>query len=105
MSGLPHGSVPMAVPSSYNDLLENTQLREHVGLVWYERECFVPLTWRDRRVVLFVGSANHHASVWLNGKRIGEHDGGRAPKTAKARGKPQANPGQAWGQDDLRLLL
>ena len=65
MSGLPHGSVPMAVPSSYNDLLENTQLREHVGLVWYERECFVPLTWRDRRVVLFVGSANHHASVWL----------------------------------------
>ena len=79
MSGLPHGSVPMAVPSSYNDLLENTQLREHVGLVWYERECFVPLTWRDRRVVLFVGSANHHASVWLNGKRIGEHEGGHLP--------------------------
>jgi beta-glucuronidase len=26
-----------------------------------------------------VGSANHHAVVWLNGKRIGEHEGGHLP--------------------------
>ena len=53
----------------------------------------------QRRFAEFMGE------VLRFGKRIGEHDGGRAPKTAKARGKPQANPGQAWGQDDLRLLL
>ena len=72
-------TVPMAVPSSYNDLMGETALREHVGLVWYERDCFLPLSWRDKRVVLFVGSANHHAVAWLNGKRVGEHEGGHLP--------------------------
>ena len=72
-------TVPMAVPSSYNDLMADTALREHVGLVWYERECFVPVSWREKRVVLYVGSANHHAVAWLNGKRVGEHEGGHLP--------------------------
>ena len=69
----------MAVPSSWNDLVANTATREHVGLVWYERECFVPVGWRERRAMLYVGSANHHAVVWLNGKHVGEHEGGHLP--------------------------
>ena len=69
----------MAVPSSYNDLTQDTMLREHVGLVWYERETFVPSGWSSKRVVLYVGSANHRAVVWLNGRRVGEHEGGHLP--------------------------
>ena len=42
-------------------------LRDLVGVVWYERTVFVPLHWATQRVVLYVGSANHHARVWLNG--------------------------------------
>ena len=78
ISGVP-GTVAMAVPSSYNDLTQDTMLREHVGIVWYERETFVPSGWSSKRVVLYVGSANHRAVVWLNGRRVGEHEGGHLP--------------------------
>jgi hypothetical protein len=77
-AGVPD-TVPMAVPSSYNDLTQDPLLREHVGLVWYEREAFVPAAWASKRVVLFVGSANHHAIAFLNGQNIGEHVGGHLP--------------------------
>ena len=76
---LPAPTQAMAVPSSYNELSQDRTVREHVGVVWYERECFIPLHWLTSRVVLYVGSANHHATVWLNGQRVGEHEGGHLP--------------------------
>ena len=79
LTGLPQPTLSMPVPSSYNDLTQVTEQREHVGLVWYERECFVPSSWQQRRTVLYVGSANHHAVVWLNGRLVGEHTGGHLP--------------------------
>ena len=74
-NGVPN-TVPMAVPSSFNELTQDPALREHVGVVWYETTTFVPLAWKAKRVVLYVGSANHHATVWLNSNKIGEHEGG-----------------------------
>jgi beta-glucuronidase len=76
---LPPPTLTMPVPSSYNDLTQDAALREHVGMVWYERDTFVPLHWMSRRVVLFVGSANHHATVYVNGQRVGDHEGGHLP--------------------------
>lgn len=29
-------TIEMAVPSSYNDLVESQEVRDHVGWVWYE---------------------------------------------------------------------
>ena len=77
--GLPSPTIAMAVPSSYNELTQEWALREHVGIVWYQRDFFVPLHWMTRRVVLYIGSANHHAILWLNGQRVGEHEGGHLP--------------------------
>ncbi|MGL5648153.1 MAG: sugar-binding domain-containing protein [Clostridium sp.] len=31
-------TIEMAVPSSYNDLIELKEIRNHIGWVWYERE-------------------------------------------------------------------
>ena len=45
----------MPVPSSYNDITQDRSLRDLLGLVWYERDFFVPLHWLTRRVVLYVG--------------------------------------------------
>lgn len=78
-SVLPQPTRAMAVPSSYNELFQDRTIREHVGVVWYEREFFVPLHWLSNRVVLYVGSANYRATVWLNGQRAGEHEGGHLP--------------------------
>lgn len=36
---------PVAVPSSYNDLYAEAEVRDHVGPVRYERTFVVPLSW------------------------------------------------------------
>ena len=37
----------MPVPASYNDLVQDIDLRDHVGYVWYQRDLHLPL-WLDR---------------------------------------------------------
>ncbi len=73
------GSTEMAVPASYNDITQDPSLRDHIGLVWYERTFFVPQTWKNKRVWLRFGSVTHHATVWLNGQELGSHKGGFLP--------------------------
>ena len=71
--------VPMAVPSSFNDLMTETEDREHVGYVWYETNFAIPEGWSGKRIVLRFGSAAHHAVCWLNGQEIIRHKGGFLP--------------------------
>ena len=72
-------TVLMAVPASYNDLFTDEKAKEHVGLVWYETEFYIPDSWMDKRVVLRFGSATHHATVWVNGIQVAKHKGGFLP--------------------------
>lgn len=56
----------MPVPASYNDITQDSGLRDFVGWVWYEREVVVPARWitdDGTRVVLRVGSAHYHSIV------------------------------------------
>ncbi|KHS55994.1 MULTISPECIES: beta-glucuronidase [Terrisporobacter] len=72
-------SIRMAVPSSYNDLVEDSSVRDHIGWVWYEREFIISKNMLDERLVLRFGSATHHAKVYINGKLLVEHKGGFTP--------------------------
>ncbi|OMF27258.1 beta-glucuronidase [Paenibacillus sp. FSL H8-0259] len=72
-------TIPMAVPSAYNDLGVNPQIRNHVGWVWYERELILPQTIMNERLVLRFGSATHKAKVFINGSFVMEHSGGFLP--------------------------
>ena len=63
----------MPVPSSFNDILVDPRLHDHVGDVWYQRSAFVPRGWGGRRVVLRFDAATHRARVW-----IGRYPGRRA---------------------------
>ncbi len=76
-------SIRMAVPSSYNDLVEGSDFRDHMGWVWYEREFVINKNMLDERVVLRFGSATHHAKVYVNGKLLVEHKGGFTPFEAE----------------------
>ena len=69
-------TIPMPVPSSYNDVTQDPKVRDHVGTVWYEREFTVPLCWKDKRVFVRVGAAAHRAIVFVNGRKAVEHEGG-----------------------------
>ena len=69
----------MAVPSSFNDLLVTEGERNHWGCAWYSRTVEVPQSWRGRRIMLWFGSANYQADVWLNGRHLGAHETGYTP--------------------------
>lgn len=74
-------TIPMPVPSSYNDITEDKALREHVGVVWYDRTFFVPQSWKDEhlRVWIRFGSIHYLAHVWINGKPVVYHEIGHLP--------------------------
>ncbi|XP_068633004.1 beta-glucuronidase [Battus philenor] len=73
--------IPMPVPSSYNDVGQDSTLRDHVGLVWYDRYFQVPIWWlrNEQRVWLRFSSVHYAAQVWVNGKLMTYHEIGHLP--------------------------
>ncbi|WP_270168320.1 beta-glucuronidase [Paenibacillus sp. SYP-B4298] len=76
-------TLPMAVPSSFNDAGVTSDIRNHVGWVWYEKEFTVPALLLPERIVLRFGSATHQAKVYVNGELAVEHTGGFTPFEAE----------------------
>lgn len=72
-------AMTMAVPSSYNDLKEGEDFREHYGWVFYQRTISVPAFMRTQRVMLRLAAVTHIAKVYLNDQLICEHKGGFLP--------------------------
>jgi beta-galactosidase/beta-glucuronidase len=48
-------------------------------VVWYRRSFSVPADWAGKRVLLRFGAVDYHATVWVNGKEAGQHEGGSTP--------------------------
>ncbi|WP_311777687.1 beta-glucuronidase [Trueperella abortisuis] len=71
-------SVKMAVPASYNDVLIDNEVHDHVGYVWYQRSAYAPQYGADRLFIHF-GSVTHAATVWINGVEVAHHIGGYLP--------------------------
>lgn len=46
---------------------------------WYRRTFPVPKLATGERLLLHFGAVDYHATVWLNGARLGEHEGGYSP--------------------------
>jgi beta-glucuronidase len=61
------------LPSSW--LTESPELRHYQGLVWYQRTFTADPKPGERQFLRF-GAANYRAHVYLNGKHVGEHEGG-----------------------------
>ncbi len=75
---LPDAS-PMPVPASYNDIVSDTAVRDHVGDAWYQRQVWVPRSWAGDRVMLRFDSATHRAVVWVDDVQVAQHEGGYTP--------------------------
>jgi beta-glucuronidase len=61
------------VPGDWNTQRE--QLMFYEGPVWYRRE-FSCHKHANTRVFVYFGAANYEASVYLNGEKLGDHEGG-----------------------------
>ncbi|MDE7312523.1 MAG: beta-glucuronidase [Eubacterium sp.] len=72
-------AMTMAVPSSYNDLKEGEDFREHYGWVFYQRTVSIPSYMKNERIMLRLAAVTHSAKVYLNGSLICEHKGGFLP--------------------------
>ncbi len=46
---------------------------------WYRRRFTAPECSSGQRLILHFGAVDYHATVWLNGSRVGEHEGGYSP--------------------------
>lgn len=67
------GSPVLNVPGDWNTQRESLMFYE--GPVWYRRE----FNYRKRpgtRVFVYFAAANYRAAVYLNGEKLGEHEGG-----------------------------
>lgn len=66
----------LEVPGDWNT--QDPRLVFYQGSVWYKRN-FDWTPQSDERVFLHFGAANYHASIYLNGLLLGEHEGGFTP--------------------------
>jgi beta-galactosidase/beta-glucuronidase len=49
--------------------------------VWYRRELPIPPAWSEQQRILLHFGAVYRATVWVNGKVVGTHEGGHTPFT------------------------
>ena len=79
--GWTRGTLPsprkILVPFSWGSELSGVPDSADIG--WYARSVTIPSGWQGRRVYLVVGASDWRTSVWLDGVKVGEHQGGYTP--------------------------
>jgi hypothetical protein len=65
--------VPFPVESALSGIMKPVSENERL---WYRRTFEVPKKWRDERVLLHFGAVDFEATVWVNGRQVGQHRGG-----------------------------
>ncbi|HLK58955.1 MAG TPA: glycoside hydrolase family 2 TIM barrel-domain containing protein, partial [Chthonomonadaceae bacterium] len=68
--------VPFTFEAALSGLGKGKEIHEHI---WYRRPFEVPNSWRGKRILLHFGAVDWHTTVWVNGKKLGEHIGGYTP--------------------------
>ena len=69
-------SSKMTIPNDWNS--QNEKLLYYEGSVWFRRMFDYDLKVKKRQFVYF-GAVNYKAEVYLNGKKLGTHEGGFTP--------------------------
>ena len=87
--GLPAGR-EIVVPFSWGAPLSGVPDSGDIG--WYARAITIPDSWHGRRVFLAFGASDWKTTAWLDGQRLGEHQGGYTPFSFEL---PHARPGES----------
>jgi beta-galactosidase/beta-glucuronidase len=65
-------------------------LRDYAGVGWYRVTIALPPPQPSSRELIHFGAADYFTEVWINGRRLGEHEGGYTPFTFDLTGKVRA---------------
>jgi beta-glucuronidase len=72
-------NIDIAVPGSWNEMLEEEGLLDYTGNGWFLTKSFIPNYFVDKKIWLRIGSADFHSKLWINGNYVGENNGGYLP--------------------------
>jgi beta-galactosidase/beta-glucuronidase len=67
------------VPFAPESRLSGVGNLDFMPAVWYRRSFTVPEAWSGRRIFLNFEAVDYQATVWINGKKAGGHEGGFTP--------------------------
>lgn len=81
-------SPTMHVPGDWNH--QSPALEYYEGAIWLKTDFQAPAEMSDRQFLYF-GAANYRADVYLNGEKIGFHEGGFSPFCFEVTGKVLKN--------------
>ena len=68
--------VPFAIESSLSGVQQRVGENNEL---WYQRNFTVPAQWKNKKVLLHFGAVDWKADVWINGIKVGSHQGGYTP--------------------------
>ena len=68
---------PTSVPSSWQS--QFADLRDYAGVAWYWRDISIQSLSPDQVAILRFGAVDYLADVYLNGQKVGRHEGGYTP--------------------------
>lgn len=64
------------VPYAYQTKLSGINLQEFHDIVWYQREWKLDKKREGKKWILHFGAVDYSSQLWVNGKYVGEHQGG-----------------------------
>lgn len=70
-------SSTLTVPGDWNS--QQDKLFYYEGTIWYKRSFDYSISKEDNRLFLYFGAVNYKAEVYLNGIKLGTHEGGFTP--------------------------
>jgi len=68
--------VPFCIESALSGVKKKVV---ETDLIWYHRTFNVPRQWAGKRLLLHFGAVDWETTVWVNGRKVGDHRGGYDP--------------------------
>ncbi|MBQ8439920.1 MAG: beta-galactosidase, partial [Clostridia bacterium] len=50
--------------------------KEFCDCAWYRKKIIIPENWAGKRILLHVGACDFYTTLWVDGKKVGDHRGG-----------------------------
>ena len=82
--GLPQGTGfdnKIIVPFAPESRLSGVGFTDFINAAWYKRTIVPPAQWQGKRVLIHFEACDHTSTVWVNGEKVGAHEGGYTPFT------------------------
>jgi hypothetical protein len=83
-----------------------SEVKDEADVAWYHKEIKIPATWTGKRIFLNIGASDWDTSIYLDGVKLGNHQGGYTPFDAELAGvKPGSTHHIAIRADDKRRMF